>query len=78
MDQTQIKERLAHEGIQWRFNPPVGYGGMEVFGSILGEVYGDIFEALFKSARKDLRLIFKESRTTDEELLNTGSKKKEF
>ena len=38
LDQTQIKERVAHDGIQWRFNPP---GGSH---------HGGIFEALIKSA----------------------------
>ena len=57
LDQTQIKEQVAHDGIQWRFNPP---GGSH---------HGGIFEALIKSAKKALRAILGESRTTDEELL---------
>ena len=57
LDQTQIKKQVAHDGIQWRFNPP---GGSH---------HGGIFEALIKSAKKALRAILGESRTTDEELL---------
>ena len=57
LDQTRIKEQVAHDGIQWRFNPP---GGSH---------HGRIFEALIKSAKKALRAILGESRTTDEELL---------
>ena len=57
LDQTQIKEQVAHDGIQWRFNPP---GGSH---------HGGIFEALIKSAKKALRAILGESRTTDEELV---------
>ncbi|PFX25917.1 hypothetical protein AWC38_SpisGene9441 [Stylophora pistillata] len=57
LDQTRIKEQAAHEGIRWRFNPP---GGSH---------HGGIFEALIKSAKKALRAILGESRTTDEELL---------
>ena len=57
LDQTRIKEQVAHDGIQWRFNPP---GGSH---------HGGIFEALIKSAKKALRAILGESRTTDEELL---------
>ena len=40
LDQTQIKEQVAHDGIQWRFNSP---GGSH---------HGGIFEALIKSAKK--------------------------
>ena len=57
LDQTRIKEQVAHDGIQWRFNPP---GGSH---------HGGIFEFLIKSAKKALRAILEESRTTDEELL---------
>ena len=42
LDQTRIKEQVAHDGIQWRFNPP---GGSH---------HGVIFEALIKSAKKKL------------------------
>ena len=41
LDQTRIKEQVAHDGIQWRFNPP---GGSH---------HGVIFEALIKSAKKN-------------------------
>ena len=57
LDQTWIKEQVAHDGIQWQFNPP---GGLH---------HGGIFEALIKSAKKALCAILGESRTTDEELL---------
>ena len=57
LDQTRIKEQVVHDGIQWRFNPP---GGSH---------HGGIFEALIKSAKKALRAILGESKTTDEELL---------
>ena len=57
LDQTQIKEQVAHDRIQWRFNPP------------RGSHHGGIFEALIKSAKKALRAILGVSRTTDEELL---------
>jgi len=57
LDQTRIKEQVAHDGIQWRFNPP---GGSHHEG---------IFEALIKSTKKALGVIPGESRTTDEELL---------
>ena len=57
LDQTRIKEQVAHDGIQWRFNPP---GGSH---------HGGILEGLIKYAKKALRAILGESRTTDEELL---------
>ena len=59
LDQTHIKEQVAHDGIQWRFKLP---GGSH---------HGGILEALIKSAKKALRAILGESRTTDEELLTT-------
>ena len=40
LDQTRIKEQVAHDRIQWRFNRP---GGSH---------HGGIFEALIKSAKK--------------------------
>lgn len=61
LDQTQIKEQVAHDGIQWRFNPPSG------------SHHGGVFEALIKSAKKALRAILGESRITDEELLTAKS-----
>ena len=57
LDQIRIKEQVAHDRIQWRCNLP---GGSH---------HGEIFEALIKSAKKALRTILGESRTTDEELL---------
>ena len=57
LDQTRIKEQVAHDGIQWRFYP------------LRGSHHGSIFEALIKFAKKALPAIFGESRTTDEELL---------
>ena len=57
LDQTQIREQVAHDGIQWRVSPPGG------------SYHGGIFEALIKSAKNALRAILRESRTTDEELL---------
>ena len=45
LDQTWFKEQVAHDGIQWQFNPP---GGSH---------HGGIFEALIKSAKKALHAI---------------------
>ena len=53
LDQTLIKEQVAQDGIQWRFNPPVG------------SHYGGIFEVPIKSAKKTLRAILGKSRTTN-------------
>ena len=53
LDQSRIKEQVAYDGIQWRFNPP---GGLH---------HGGIFEALIKSAKKALHAILGQSRTTD-------------
>ena len=57
LDQAQIKENATSDRIQWRFNPP---GGSH---------HGGLFESLIKSAKKALRSILGESKTTDEELL---------
>ena len=57
LDQAQIKENTTSDRIQWRFNPP---GGSH---------YGGLFESLIKSAKKALRSIPGESKTTDEEFL---------
>ena len=62
LDQTRIKEHVAHDGIRWRLNPPPPPPASG------GSYHGGIFEALFKSAKKALRAILGESRTTDEEL----------
>ena len=59
LDQTRIKEKVAHDGIQWQFNPPGG------------SYHGGVFEGLIKSVKKALRTILGESRITDEELLTT-------
>ena len=56
LDQTRIKEQVAHNVIQWRFNPPGGWH------------HGGVFEAVIMSAKKALRAILGESKTTDEEL----------
>ena len=57
LDQSRIKEQVAYDGIQWRFNPP---GGLH---------HGGIFEAIIKSAKKALHTILGESTVTNEELL---------
>ena len=56
-DQEQIKENATSDRIQRRFYPP---GGSH---------HGGLFESLIKSAKKALRSILGESKTTDEELL---------
>ena len=53
LDQTRIKEQVTHDGIQWLFSPPVG------------SHYGGIFKVPIKSAKKTLRAILGESRTTN-------------
>ena len=58
LDQTRIKEQIAQDGIQWRFNPPSE------------SHHGGIFEALIiKSAKKALRAILGEFRPTPAHLL---------
>ena len=59
LDQTRIKEQVAHDEIQWRFNPSVDH---------IMEECSKPLSSLLKNA---LRAILGESRTTDEELLTT-------
>ena len=62
LDQTRIKEQVAHDGLRWRLTPPSPPPASG------GSYHGGIFEALIKSAKKALRAILGESRTMDEEL----------
>ena len=59
LDQTRIKEQVARDEIQRRFNPPVDH---------IMEECSKPLSSLLKNA---LRAILGESRTTDEELLTT-------
>jgi len=57
IDQMSVSDKLAAEGIKWRFNPP------------LGSHHGGVFESMIKAAKRALRAILGEAIVTDEELL---------
>ena len=57
LDQDEIKDKAATDGIRWKFNPPAG------------SHHGGVFEALIKSAKRALGAILGDAGVNDEELL---------
>ncbi|XP_064624612.1 uncharacterized protein LOC135486060 [Lineus longissimus] len=57
IEQTEVGEKLAEQGIHWHFNPP------------LGSHHGGVFESMIKAAKRGMKAILGEACITDEELL---------
>ena len=64
MDQEQIADSAASEGIRWNWNPPLGLH------------FGGVFESLVKVAKKTLKAVVGNAGMTDDEL-QTAIKDKE-
>ena len=56
MDQGQIADNAASDGIRWNWNPP------------LGSHFGGVFESLVKVAKKTLKAVVGNAGLTDDEL----------